>query len=52
MASMTSRAKIQKYFLGIIIVTNYFAFEVKATLVHESSFLESQVAPIINRVKV
>ena len=58
MAPITNRAKVYKYFFGLIIATNYFAFEVNAIIGMESTHLESPVAkiglnaPLTNRVKV
>ena len=58
MAPMTNRVKVWKYFWGLFIATNNFAFEVEAILVLESTHLESWVAkiglngPMTNRVKV
>ena len=58
MAPMTNRVKVWKYFWGLFIATNNFAFEVEAILVLESTHLESRVAkiglngPMNNRVKV
>ena len=46
MAPMTVRVKVQKYFWGPIIATNNFAFEVKAILGQESTYLEGWVAKI------
>ena len=40
---MTNRVKVKKYFRGLIIATNNFAFEVKAILGLESTHLESGV---------
>ena len=37
MAPMANRVKVKKYFLGITIETNNFAFEVKVILVLEST---------------
>ena len=44
MAPMTNRVKVWKYFWGLFIGTNNFAFEVKATLGLECNYLESWVA--------
>ena len=58
MAPMTNRVKVWKYFLGLVIATNNFAFNVKATLGLEGTYLENWVAKIglngsiTNRVKV
>ena len=58
MAPMNNRVKFWKYFWGLIIATNNFAFEVKAILSLESTHLENWVAktglkaPMTNRVKV
>ena len=58
MGPMTNRVKVWKYFWGLFIATNNFAFEVQAILVLESTHLESCVAkigsngPMTNRVKV
>ena len=46
MAPMTNRVKVWKYFWGLFIATNNFAFEVEAILVLESTHLESWVAKI------
>ena len=46
MAPMKNRVKVWKYFWGLFIVTNNFAFEVEAILVLESTHLESWVAKI------
>ena len=46
MAPMTNRVKVSKYFWGLIIATNNFAFEVKSILGLESTLLESQVGKI------
>ena len=46
MAPMTNRVKVKKYFSGLIIATNNFAFEVKAILGLESTHLEIRVAKI------
>jgi len=46
MTPMTIRVKLKKYFLGLIIATNNFAFEVMATLSLESIQLENRVAKI------
>ena len=44
MAPMTNKVKFWKYFLGLIIATKNFAFEVKGILGLESTHLESRVA--------
>ena len=44
MAPMTFRVKVKKYFCGLIISTNKFAFEVKAILGLESTHLDIWVA--------
>ena len=46
MAPMHVRVKVLRYFCGLIIVTNNFAFEVKATLCLENTQLENWVAKI------
>ena len=43
---MTDRDKVDKYFLGLNLATNNFAFEVKAMLVRESTYLESRLAKL------
>ena len=44
MAPMTNRVKVMKYFWGLFITTNNFAFEFEAILVLESTHLESREA--------
>ena len=46
MAPMTNRVKVKNYFLGLLMVTSNFAFEVKNILGLENTHLESQVAKI------
>ena len=46
MAPMTNRVKVLKFFGGLFIATNNFAFEVEAILVLESTLLESWLAKI------
>ena len=46
MAPMNNRVEVWKYFWGLIIATNNFAFEVKAVLGLKSTHLESWVAKI------
>ena len=43
MAPMTNRVKVWKYFWGLFIATNNFAFEVEGILVLKSTHLESRV---------
>ena len=44
---MTISVKVWKYFWGLFIANNNFAFEVEAILVLESTYLESWVAKIV-----
>ena len=46
MAPMTNRGKVLKYFWGLSIETNNFAFEVKAILGLESTYPDGQGAKI------
>ena len=46
MTPMTNRVKVRKYFLGLLMTTSNFAFEVKAILGLESTHLESRMAKI------
>ena len=43
---MKNRVKVWKYFWGLFIATNNFAFEVEAILVLESTHQNSQMAKI------
>ena len=46
MAPITNRVKVYKYFWGLLMATNNFAFEVRAILGLESTNLEIRVAKI------
>ena len=46
MAPTTNRVKVWKFFWGLFIATNNFAFEVEAILVLESTHLDSGVDKI------
>ena len=58
MAPMTNRVKVWKYFRGLFIAPNNFAFEVEAIPVLESFHLKNWMGkiglngPMTNRVKV
>ena len=46
MTPMTNRVKVQKYFSGVFLETNNFAFEVKVILGVESTCPDGQGAKI------
>ena len=46
MAPMTNRDKVKKYFWGLIIATNNFAFEVKVIVGFENIYSDTEAALI------